>query len=124
PACGVAEHPTGSTGAGTGAGNGTGSGTGTGTGSSSGGGGVPATLVGTWRDVAAASGQVCDDLGSCSGSDGGSESYTFSADGKFEFSQYLVSNLLGCRIVATLYAKGTMTVSGTNMTLAPSYAHH
>jgi len=68
-------------------------------------------------------GQVCDDLGSCSGSDGGSESYTFSADGKFEFSQYLVSNLLGCRIVATLYAKGKLTVSGTRMTLSPSYAH-
>jgi len=83
----------------------------------------PSALVGKWRVTAAASGSVCDQVGSCSGADGGSESYLFTADGHFEFTQYLQSDLLGCRIVATLYAKGTMSVNGASMTLAATYAH-
>ncbi|MBW8770087.1 MAG: hypothetical protein JF589_10045 [Gemmatimonadetes bacterium] len=86
--------------------------------------GVPTQLVGTWRDAAATGSQVCDDLGSCSVAYGGSESYSFSADGHFVFAQQLEANLGGCRIVTSLYARGTVSVSNLQITLTSSYAHN
>ena len=86
--------------------------------------GVPTPLVGTWRDVAATGSQVCDDLGNCSVAYGGSESYSFTADGHFVFAQQLEANLGGCRTVTSLYARGTIAVSSLRITLTSSFAHN
>jgi hypothetical protein len=85
--------------------------------------GVLAALVGTWRETAASGSQVCDELGHCSIAYGGSESYTFTADGHFEFAQQLEGNVGGCRIVTSLYARGTVSGTGARITLSSTYAH-
>ena len=85
---------------------------------------VPTQLVGTWRDVAATGSQVCDNLGNCSVAYGGSESYSFTADGHFVFAQQLEANLGGCRTVTSLYARGTIAVSTLRLTLTSSFAHN
>jgi len=85
---------------------------------------VPPTLVGTWRDAAASGSQVCDELGQCSVAYGGSESYSFTADGNFVFAQQLEGNLGGCRIVTSLYARGTIAVSSLRITLTSTFAHN
>jgi hypothetical protein len=86
--------------------------------------GIPSTLVGTWRDAAASGSQVCDELGSCSVAYGGSESYSFTADGRFVFAQQLEGNLGGCRITTSLYARGTIAVSELRITLTSTFAHN
>jgi hypothetical protein len=85
---------------------------------------LPSTLVGTWRDAAASGSQVCDDLGDCSVAYGGSESYSFTADGHFVFAQQLEGNLGACRIVTSLYARGTISVSNARITLTSAFAHN
>jgi hypothetical protein len=85
---------------------------------------VPPTLVGTWRDAAASGSQVCDELGTCSVAYGGSESYSFTADGHFVFAQQLEGNLGGCRIVTSLYARGTIAVSSLRITLTSTSARN
>jgi len=85
---------------------------------------LPSTLVGTWLDAASSGSQVCDELGNCSVAYGGSESYSFTADGNFVFAQQLEANLGGCRIVTSLYARGTITVSNLRITLTSVFAHN
>lgn len=85
---------------------------------------VPQQLVGTWRDAAASGSQVCDDLGNCSIAYGGSESYAFTADGHFVFAQQLEGNIGGCKIVTSLYARGTVSLDHLKITLTSSFAHN
>jgi hypothetical protein len=85
---------------------------------------VPPQLVGTWRDAAASGSQVCDDLGNCSIAYGGSESYSFSADGHFVFAQQLEGNIGGCKIVTSLYARGSVSLDDVKITLTSSFAHN
>jgi hypothetical protein len=84
------------------------------------GGDIPSVLVGTWGLAAAGTSQVCDDLGHCGPAYGGSESYQFSADGSFIYSQLLEVNLGGCSQTAFIYAIGHVTVSGAGMTVEPT----
>ncbi len=92
---------------------------------SSSGAGIPAVLVGTWREAAATGSQYCDpNGGGCTPAYGGSESYTFAANGTFVYSQLLEANLYGCVIKTFLYATGTLTVTGARLTLAPTSARN
>lgn len=85
--------------------------------------GVPAALVGTWSIVAASGSQDCDpSFGQCTPTFGGTETFTFSADGRFEYSQYLASSLIGCNSVIFLDVTGTVTSSETSLTLFPEHA--
>lgn len=89
------------------------------------GGGVPPILVGTWNEAAASGSQYCDpNGGGCTSTYGGSESYTFAANGTFVYSQLLEANLYGCIIKTFLYASGTLTVSGARLTLTPTLARN
>jgi hypothetical protein len=83
----------------------------------------PSFLVGKWR-ITAASGQQCDDLGHCTPAYGGSESYTFAADGSFEYAQYLASNLNGCQLVTFLHVLGAAAVEDQTITLTSTSAHN
>jgi len=86
---------------------------------------VPAALVGTWSEAAATGSQYCDpNGGGCTAAYGGSESYTFAANGTFVYSQLLEANLYGCVIKTFLYATGTLTVTGARLTLAPKSARN
>jgi hypothetical protein len=83
---------------------------------------VPPVLVGTWSLVAASGSQDCDDLGHCSTTYGGTETFTFDADGQFEYSQYLASSIIGCDEVTFLDVSGTVMSTGTSLTLYPGHA--
>jgi len=62
--------------------------------------------------------------GGCTSAYGGSETYTFGADGTFVYSQLLEANLYGCIIKTFLYATGTLTVDGARLTLTPKSARN
>jgi len=88
-------------------------------------GGVPSALVGSWNEAAASGSQYCDpNGGGCTSAYGGSETYTFGADGTFVYSQLLEANLYGCIIKTFLYATGTLTVNGARLTLTPKSARN
>jgi hypothetical protein len=84
--------------------------------------GVPPVLVGTWSIVAASGSQDCDDFGRCNTSFGGTETFTFAADARFEYSQYLASSIIGCNEITFLDVTGTMTSTLTSLTLFPELA--
>jgi hypothetical protein len=84
--------------------------------------GVPPILVGTWSIVAASGSQDCDDFGQCTTYFGGTETFTFRADGQFEYSQYLASSIIGCNEVTFLDVTGTVTTTRTSLTLFPEHA--
>jgi hypothetical protein len=87
--------------------------------------GVPSALVGRWNEAAASGSQYCDpNGGGCTSAYGGSETYTFGADGTFVYSQLLEANLYGCIIKTFLYATGTLTVDGGRLTLTPKSARN
>jgi len=88
-------------------------------------GGVPSALVGAWNEAAASGSRYCDpNGGGCTSTYGGSETYTFAANGTFVYSQLLEANLYGCIIKTFLYATGTLTVNGARLTLTPSSARN
>jgi hypothetical protein len=66
---------------------------------------------------------LCEAGGSFSGS-GGSESYTFAPDGRFEYAQFLQTTLYECRTVIFLFVRGTATVKGNQITMTATYAHN
>jgi hypothetical protein len=84
--------------------------------------GVPPELVGTWSIVAASGSQDCDDYGQCTTSFGGTETFTFLAEGGFEYSQYLASSIIGCNEVTFLDVTGTVMITDTSLTLYPEHA--
>jgi hypothetical protein len=89
------------------------------------GGPIPAALVGTWGQAAASGSQYCDpNGGGCTSAYGGSESYAFTANGTFTYSQLLEANLYGCIIKTFLYATGTLTVNDARLTLTPTSARN
>ncbi len=82
------------------------------------GGPIPAELAGDWNIATASQGQVCDPLtGVCQAAFGGSETYHFTADGRFTFTQHLASAFGGCMETADLYVAGAMTADAASLTL-------
>lgn len=80
---------------------------------------VPAALVGKWG-FAVASGNYCNHLGQCAPGNGGSQSLTFTADGRAEHTLFESSLLDGCGQIQTLTRRvGTVSVRGSTILFSP-----
>lgn len=83
------------------------------------GGRVPAALVGTWG-FAVATGNYCNRLGHCAPGSGGSQSFTFRADGYSEYRLFESALVDGCGQIQTLTHKiGVVAVRGSSIQFFP-----
>lgn len=82
---------------------------------------TPDALVGSWTTAAATGSQYCD-AGACASAYGGSETWTFTPDAHWEYSQYLDSTLYDCSQTTFLDATGTLAVSDVTLTLTAERA--
>lgn len=82
-------------------------------------GGFPAALVGTWG-FAVATGNYCDPLGGCAPGSGGSQSFTFTADGNATFAKLESALVDGCGEIRTfIRTTGPATVDEATMVFSP-----
>lgn len=82
---------------------------------------LPPALIGTWTTAAASGNQYCDSS-DCVSAYGGSETWTFTEDAHWEYSQYLSSTLYDCVQTTFLDVTGTMTATDTSLSLTAEHA--
>ena len=82
---------------------------------------LPPALVGEWTTAAASGNQYCD-TSDCVSAYGGSETWTFTADAHWEYSQYLSSTLYDCVQTTFLDVTGTVIATDTSLSLTADHA--
>jgi hypothetical protein len=79
----------------------------------------PAHLVGTWG-FAVATGNYCNPLGRCAPGSGGSQSFTFTADGNATFAKLESALVDGCGEIRTfIRTAGPAIVNGATIVFSP-----
>ena len=90
-------------------------------GAAPGAGAMPKALIGVWTTVAASGSQYCD-TSDCRSAYGGSETWTFTADAHWEYSQYLDTTLYDCSQTTFLDVTGTVAATDSSVTLTSDHA--
>jgi hypothetical protein len=82
---------------------------------------LPPALIGIWTTAAASGNQYCDSS-DCLSAYGGSETWTFTTDARWEYSQYLSSTLYECVQTTFLDVTGTATATDASLSLIAEHA--